>query len=122
MLKDENREEAEAAFNEFHHRHAEFLWRAINKYFSILSEHEKREIINETFIVIWNLAEKYDDSRAKPSTWLFAIAKNKARDMLRRKSRIVEDSVDSLDFHDPQRDDFWREQGMEPQEESMSRP
>ncbi|NMO95170.1 RNA polymerase sigma factor [Paenibacillus lemnae] len=44
------------------------------------------EVVQELFLRIWNHAERYDGQQGKLMTWMFAITRNIAIDMLRRKS------------------------------------
>ena len=45
------------------------------------------DCIQEVFVTAWRSAGRYDPRRASVSTWLFAIARNKTVDALRRRSR-----------------------------------
>ncbi|WP_127551164.1 RNA polymerase sigma factor [Paenibacillus amylolyticus] len=45
------------------------------------------EAVQELFMRVWNNAERYDASQGKLTTWMFAITRNIAVDMLRRKSK-----------------------------------
>jgi RNA polymerase sigma factor (sigma-70 family) len=49
------------------------------------------EIVQELFMRIWKSAERYDPDNGKLSTWMFAITRNIAIDLIRkRKSRMPE--------------------------------
>ncbi len=54
------------------------------------------EIINDVMFVVWEKAASYDSS-CKPSTWIFGIAFNKARQALRNFGRTEVESLDELD-------------------------
>jgi RNA polymerase sigma-70 factor (ECF subfamily) len=54
------------------------------------------EIINDVMYVVWEKAASYDQ-HCKPSTWIFGIAFNKARQALRDAGRREEESFDDLD-------------------------
>ncbi len=45
------------------------------------------EVVQETFLALWNRAELYDPSRGALSTWLVTIARNRAIDRLRAAGR-----------------------------------
>lgn len=45
------------------------------------------DCVQEVFVTAWRSAGRYDPRRASVSTWLFAIARNKTVDALRRRSR-----------------------------------
>jgi len=54
------------------------------------------EVINDVMFVVWEKAASYD-RKCKPSTWIFGIAFNKARQALRDEGRSKEESLDELD-------------------------
>ena len=54
------------------------------------------EIINDVMFVVWEKAASYDP-KCKPSTWIFGIAFNKARQVMRDNNRAEEESLDELD-------------------------
>jgi RNA polymerase sigma-70 factor (ECF subfamily) len=45
------------------------------------------EVVQETFLALWNRAELFDPSRGTLTTWLLAIARNRAIDRLRAAGR-----------------------------------
>lgn len=45
------------------------------------------EVVQETFLVLWNRAELFDPSRGELRAWLLSIAHNRAIDHLRRAKR-----------------------------------
>lgn len=45
------------------------------------------EVVQDTFVVLWNRAEQYDPSRGALATWLSAVARNRATDRLRSAGR-----------------------------------
>lgn len=45
------------------------------------------ELAQETMITLWQKAASYDPAKAKASTWIFTIARNKRIDGLRKKIR-----------------------------------
>ncbi len=45
------------------------------------------EVVQETFLALWNRAELFDPSVGSLSTWLFAIARNRSIDRLRAAGR-----------------------------------
>ncbi|MCX7085230.1 MAG: RNA polymerase sigma factor [Methylococcales bacterium] len=54
------------------------------------------EVINDVMFVVWEKAVSYD-KECKPSTWIFGIAFNKARQAARDSNRNSEESLDDLD-------------------------
>lgn len=58
------------------------------------------EIINDVMYVVWEKAESYNQ-QCQPSTWIFGIAYNKARQSLRNAGNIDEESLDEMDCDNP---------------------
>lgn len=54
------------------------------------------EVINDVMFVVWEKASTYDP-KYKPSTWIFGIAFNKARQAARDADRSEEESLDEID-------------------------
>ncbi|MCL6603264.1 MAG: RNA polymerase sigma factor [Paenibacillus sp.] len=44
------------------------------------------EVVQELFMQVWTHSERYESSQGKLTTWMFAVTRNIAVDMLRRKS------------------------------------
>src|ERR1043166_1202967 len=56
------------------------------------------EVIQETYLKIWNNAGSFDARLATPITWMVAIARNRALDVVRRKSEVsIEDEPEALE-------------------------
>jgi RNA polymerase sigma factor (sigma-70 family) len=53
------------------------------------------EIVQNTFITVWEKAKTYDPAKAAASTWIFTVARNKRIDALRREKFVTFDT-DSL--------------------------
>lgn len=54
------------------------------------------EVINDVMYVVWEKAETYNQ-QCQPSTWIFGIAYNKARQSLRNAGNNDEESLDELE-------------------------
>ena len=54
------------------------------------------EVINDVMYVVWEKAETYNQ-QCQPSTWIFGIAYNKARQSLRNAGNKDEESLDEMD-------------------------
>jgi RNA polymerase sigma-70 factor, ECF subfamily len=54
------------------------------------------EATQDTFVTLWKRAKTYDPQRAKVTTWLFVIARNRAIELVRARTRVPEpqDSVE----------------------------
>ena len=44
------------------------------------------EVIQEAYLKVWNAAGQFDPALASPITWMVAIARNRAIDLVRKKS------------------------------------
>lgn len=53
------------------------------------------EVINDVMFVVWGKAKSFNQ-QCKPSTWIFGIAYNRARQALRDANRSNEESLDNL--------------------------
>lgn len=54
------------------------------------------DVLQETYIKVWNRAGRFDRTRASPITWLCAIARNSAIDAVRKNGRRSEVADDVL--------------------------
>ena len=76
-------------------RHADALYAAASR---LTNDHQvAEEVVQETFLALWNRAELFDPSVASLAAWLHTIARNRAVDRLRaiaRRPRMI--SVSSL--------------------------
>ncbi len=55
------------------------------------------EVLQESFVSIWNHAEGYSSSKSAPMTWMTAIVRNRALDWLRRPNfEVGDDNYDLL--------------------------
>jgi RNA polymerase sigma factor (sigma-70 family) len=55
------------------------------------------EVLQESFVAIWNNAAHYQSDLAAPMTWMATIVRNKAFDQLRRSDAAVEIDADQFD-------------------------
>jgi RNA polymerase sigma-70 factor, ECF subfamily len=55
------------------------------------------EVMQETYLKVWSTAGKFEPTIASPITWMVAIARNRAIDIVRQKGDLsIEDAPDSL--------------------------
>lgn len=57
---------------------------------------DAEEVAQDAMVTVWRRAEQYDPARAAPSTWIYAIARNRRIDMMRRSRRPAPDPEDPL--------------------------
>ena len=75
----------EAALGELYDRHAESLFRA-----ALLRLGDRglaEEVLQDTYLALWNRAELFDGSQGSVIGWLSTIARNRAIDRLRSSAR-----------------------------------
>src|SRR5271169_5884711 len=46
------------------------------------------EVMQETYLKVWSSAGQFNPALASPITWMLAIARNRAIDLVRRKSEL----------------------------------
>lgn len=49
------------------------------------------EVLQDSFVAIWNHAGDYAQAKSAPTTWMTAIVRNRSLDVLRRGSKETED-------------------------------
>jgi RNA polymerase sigma-70 factor (ECF subfamily) len=55
------------------------------------------EVLQESFVSVWNNAGSYQAGLAAPMTWMTTIVRNRADDLLRRVEATVEIDADTFD-------------------------
>jgi RNA polymerase sigma-70 factor (ECF subfamily) len=73
------------AFSEFYDRHAPSIYGFLVRLMRARSDAD--DVLQDTFWQIWRTADRFDHRRASPRAWLFAIARSRAVDHLRYRSR-----------------------------------
>jgi RNA polymerase sigma-70 factor (ECF subfamily) len=68
------------------------------------SEPDADEIAQDVMVSVWRRAASFDPSRAAAATWIFAIARNRRIDLIRRMRRPAPDPEDPLFQPDPEPD------------------
>ena len=65
----------------------------------ILRRHDLAdEVMQETYLKIWSSAGQYDPALSSPITWMVAIARNRAIDVVRKKTEVsIEEESDVLE-------------------------
>ena len=80
------------AFTEIFHRHRRMLYTLS---LGILREPaEAEEAVQETFVQVWNHADRYDPSRASVQGWLSTITRSRSLDRLRAQKNRRTDNDD----------------------------
>ena len=56
------------------------------------------EVMQETYLKVWKMAEQFDPHIASPITWMVAIARNRAIDIVRKRGDLsIEDEPEALE-------------------------
>jgi RNA polymerase sigma-70 factor (ECF subfamily) len=64
------------------------------------------EIAQDVMVAVWRHAARFDPGRASPSTWIYAIARNRRIDAFRRAGRAIPPADEPLLQLDPAPDGF----------------
>jgi len=59
------------------------------------------DLVQETFMRVWNRAASFDSEQGAVGPWLLAVARNRALDYLRYKGRRPESSIDAQETENP---------------------
>jgi RNA polymerase sigma-70 factor (ECF subfamily) len=82
-----------AAFADFYDRHSTLMFSVACK---ILNDpNEAQDVLQETFLQIWEKAERFDPKLGKASSWAATLTRNKAIDRIRasvRRSRLADEA------------------------------
>ena len=56
------------------------------------------EVMQETYLKVWKMADKFDPLVASPISWMVAMARNRAIDIVRKRSEVsIEDEPDAME-------------------------
>lgn len=62
------------------------------------------EAAQDVMVSLWRRAQQYDPEKASVATWIYAIARNRRIDLIRRQARPAPDPEDPLFQPDPEPD------------------
>lgn len=91
-----------AAFAELFERFAGRVKSFLLRY--AMPDDQAEEIAQEVMVQVWRKAGSYDPARAAASTWIFAIARNRRIDAIRRTIRRDADPLDPIFQAEPEPD------------------
>ncbi|NUS99550.1 MAG: sigma-70 family RNA polymerase sigma factor [Sphingomonas sp.] len=60
------------------------------------NEAEAQDVLQDTYVRVWQKADTFDATKASPITWLAIVARNKAIDRLRQRTPLADD-IDAAD-------------------------
>lgn len=95
-----------AALGELYDRLAPMLLSLARRILDDVAEAE--EVVQETFLQVWNQAGRYDPSRAAVSTWLVLITRSRSIDRLRTR-KVVGRTLDG--FHQENKGSYTSPEG-----------
>lgn len=95
-----------AAFAELYGRYAGRLRAFMQRGGAARADAE--EIAQDVMVTIWRRAASFDPARGGAATWIFAIARNRRIDLIRRARRPEPDPADPLFRPDPEPDGLAR--------------
>ncbi|MGC1776883.1 MAG: sigma-70 family RNA polymerase sigma factor [Xanthobacteraceae bacterium] len=56
------------------------------------------EVMQETYLKVWRMADRFDPTLASPITWMVAIARNRAIDIVRKRGDVsIEEEPEALE-------------------------
>ncbi len=87
------REGDERALEALHARYAAALYSLARQV--TRSERTAEDVVQEVFIAVWRSAERFDPSKGSVSAWLFALARHKAIDAVRREVTVQKRTVEA---------------------------
>ena len=87
---------AESAFEQLYKLTSSQLFGVLRRI--LKSDALAEEALQDSYVKIWNLADRYDSEKSAPRTWLVSIARNQAIKLLRKRHRSedVELNLDSI--------------------------
>lgn len=108
-MKDDDPFTAKTAFNELHHRHAKYLYNIlIKQYPGLLRSEEIDDLLQETFLRVYEKANTFKSTGAKSvkeseahvRAWIGRIAINIHRDRYRRNKKSNEEHSEDIEWED----------------------
>jgi len=58
------------------------------------SDRSAQDVVQEAFVAVWKDAGRFDPAKGSLSSWLFALARHKAIDLIRRETNISKRTAD----------------------------
>lgn len=84
----------EEAFSQLYDRFSRRVYALLRQ--MMRSEEDAQDLLQEVFLLIWNKAPEFFESRGNPSSWILTVARNRAVDEMRSKRYRNKRSEESL--------------------------
>jgi RNA polymerase sigma factor (sigma-70 family) len=78
-----------------------------------------QDVVQDVFVAVWRDAHRFDPARGAVSSWLFALARHKAIDLVRREQNVRKRTVDVDMTLEPAKDDVDAEAWQNIREEAV---
>lgn len=91
LLKAKSRE----GFDYLYRQYSAALYGVICKV--IMDEETARDVLQESFVKIWNNIEKFDPTKGRLYTWMLNVSRNSAIDKMRSKGEIMKSKIRNND-------------------------
>jgi len=85
------KQQSKDAFDYLYRQYSAVLYGVINKV--VYDEQTAQDILQETFVKIWNNISQYNAQKGRIYTWMINIARNAAIDKLRSKGEIMKSKI-----------------------------
>jgi RNA polymerase sigma-70 factor (ECF subfamily) len=83
LVAQENHE----AFERLYRRRSGLVYSLLKR--MLANEMEAQEVLQDTFVRVWRAAGEFDPERSSPITWIIMIARGRAIDRLRSRTRFT---------------------------------
>jgi RNA polymerase sigma-70 factor (ECF subfamily) len=111
LLMAEVAERSPAAFEKIYYRFYPSLYACVLKIVRCRAEAE--DVLQEAFVAVWSRASGYRPELGQPFAWAAAIARHKAFNCLRKRSRELEKSLRAMRLREDDRDPIPAPGGLE---------
>jgi RNA polymerase sigma-70 factor, ECF subfamily len=75
------------AFERLYRRRSGLVYSLVKR--MLVNEMEAQEVLQDTFVRVWRRAAEFDADRSSPLAWIIMIARGRAMDRLRSRSRFT---------------------------------
>ena len=84
----ELKKKKEEALSQLYDQYSSAIYAVILK--MVRKEDEAQDLLQDTFLTVWNKAHQYDESKGNFYTWVYRIARNKALNHIRSQKNFIQ--------------------------------